>query len=128
MNKTPRAKKKSKSGIAGYLWPKKVERKQSFFMHKFVHGNQEYTVSTRVMKGGTDFILADETTVRDLSKERRPLSASELAEKGELLHNQCSFGELDTVSHLIEAEGISPNAIDSVSFCKFPYPTMLFSV
>ena len=42
------------------------------------------------------------------------LSASEMAEMENLLHNQCSFGELDTVSDLIEAKGVNPSALDKV--------------
>ena len=85
-------------------------------MHKFIHGEEEYTVTTQVLKGGAGFLLQDKVTKRNLSDVQAPLSASELAEQRELLHNQCSFGELDTVTHLIETVGVSPNALDKVSY------------
>ena len=94
--------------------PTKKERKQSAFIHKFVHEGKEYTVTTTVIKGGRDFILQDKTSVRDLSDAPKVPSPSEMAKMTHLIHNQCSFGELDTVSNLIEAKGVSPNVVDEV--------------
>ena len=107
------SKKKENEPIV-LVWPPKKERKQTVFMHKFVHEEKQYTVTTTVVKGGRDFILQDETRVRDLSDAPKVPSPSEMAKMTHLMHNQCSFGELDTVSHLIEAKGVSPNVVDKV--------------
>ena len=110
--KTKSSKRRKKP--IGILWPRDKERKQSVFMNKFVHDGKEYTVTTEALKGGKDFLLSDRITVRDLSEPRKLLSPSEIAEMENLLHNQCSFGELDTVSHLIEDKGVNPSALDKV--------------
>ena len=109
---------KRKNKPIDILWQRDKERKQSVFMKKFVHDGKEYTVTTEALRGGEGFLLSDRLTVRDLSEPRELLSASEMAKMENLLHNQCIFGELDTVSHLIEAKGVNPSALDEVGLDK----------
>ena len=116
-SKASKAKTKENEPII-IQWPPKKERKQTVFMNKFVHEGREYTTTTTVVKGGRDFILEDSFSVRDLSDAPKLPSPSEMAKMTHLMHNQCSFGELDTVSHLIEAKGISPNVVDEVCNTK----------
>ena len=97
-----------------FMLPPESQHKQTLFSNTFVHGEKEFTVTTRVIKGGADFILADEVRVKDASVDLKAVSTSDKEKMWNLMHTQCSRGDLDAVSSLIETNGVSPSIVGEV--------------
>ena len=92
--------------------PNQVHGKQTYFLNRVEHESMEYMITTRVLQGGDFFILLDSFTCHDM---RKPQNDQQKHENNVMIHNQCVFGELDTIAHLIDNRGVSPSVLDEVS-------------